>query len=597
MQESRNKHGLNVFTQHERKSFFSQYLDSFGDPIIKILLAALALNIIFMFSQHNWFETIGIAVAVFLATFVSTLSEYGSESAFIKLQQEASKMQCRVKRQNGLQQLPITEIVVGDIVLLQAGERVPADGILISGDLKVDQSAINGESAEVSKKPLNSTDTRWSPEIKNQLFRGTVICSGEGVMQVRNVGDKTLYGSLASELQDESAESPMKARLAILASFISKLGYTAAVLVAFADLFNAIVIDNGYAVSVILSELQNFQTMIGNIFHAALLAISVVVVAVPEGLPMMITVVLSANMVKMQKDHVMVRRLVGIETAGSLNILFTDKTGTLTTGNLAVDKIIIGDGTGFHSSELMNKNTKLSELVAISCVYNSSASVSNGKAIGGNSTERALLTYATPMVNQVMGYKKMCIRDRISEYHDAVTSLLIKAPQNIQELLVKKLKDAANVATVDNRVQRAEKMRTMMGSFGGIMTAMAAMGVIIGLAVIYTSSLISFEELKREISTMMMLGLSSKQCLEVISVGQWLLTVGAIFVGVPMTMAVSKMLSTAMASDLYTIPDFVDARSLVFAVLLTFGAVAISCSLMLKKLRKITPVELLRERE
>lgn len=407
VQESRDKHGLNVFTQHERKSFFSQYLDSFGDPIIKILLAALALNIIFMFSQHNWFETIGIAVAVFLATFVSTLSEYGSESAFIKLQQEASKMQCRVKRQNGLQQLPITEIVVGDIVLLQAGERVPADGILISGDLKVDQSAINGESAEVSKKPLNSTDTRWSPEIKNQLFRGTVICSGEGVMQVRNVGDKTLYGSLASELQDESAESPMKARLAILASFISKLGYTAAVLVAFADLFNAIVIDNGYAVSVILSELQNFQTMIGNIFHAALLAISVVVVAVPEGLPMMITVVLSANMVKMQKDHVMVRRLVGIETAGSLNILFTDKTGTLTTGNLAVDKIIIGDGTGFHSSELMNKNTKLSELVAISCVYNSSASVSNGKAIGGNSTERALLTYATPMVNQVMGYKTL----------------------------------------------------------------------------------------------------------------------------------------------------------------------------------------------
>lgn len=206
----------------------------------------------------------------------------------------------------------------------------------------------------------------------------------------------------------------------------------------------------------------------------------------------------------------------------------------------------------------------------------------------------------TGVVAQYMGttaYMSLQGIERISEYHDAVTSLLIKAPQNIQELLVKKLKDAANVATVDNRVQRAEKMRTMMGSFGGIMTAMAAMGVIIGLAVIYTSSLISFEELKREISTMMMLGLSSKQCLEVISVGQWLLTVGAIFVGVPMTMAVSKMLSTAMASDLYTIPDFVDARSLVFAVLLTFGAVAISCSLMLKKLRKITPVELLRERE
>ena len=406
VEQSRIKHGTNSFTRQKRKSFFRKYLESFGDPIIKILLAALAVNVLIMFRTQNWFETAGIASAVFLATFVSTLSEYGSESAFIRLQRESENQTCRVRRGGVLLAIPIGEVVVGDIVLLEAGEKIPADGILISGYLHVDQSAINGESAEAKKYPAAEAE-RWDPGVVNQLFRGTTVSSGDGIMLVRKVGDGTMYGSLARELQIDAVESPMKVRLAVLAKQISRLGYTAAALIAFADLFNAIVMDNHYVGTAIVAELRNLPLMAQNLMHAALLAISVIVVAVPEGLPMMITVVLSSNMMRMQRDNVMVRKLVGIETAGSINILFTDKTGTLTTGNLAVESIVSGDGNPYHSIGQLHGNPGLERLVALSCICNGTAALSEGKALGGNSTERALLDFCAPLVPETAHVKKI----------------------------------------------------------------------------------------------------------------------------------------------------------------------------------------------
>lgn len=403
---SRNQHGSNLFTRQKRKSFLKQYLESFGDPIIKILLAALAVNVLIMFRTQNWFETAGIAAAVFLATFVSTLSEYGSESAFLRLQREAENQTCRVRRAGQLFAVPIGEIVVGDIVLLEAGEKIPADGILVSGALSVDQSAINGESAEAKKIPSRESD-RWDPSSENQLFRGTTVASGEGIMLVRRVGDSTMYGSLARELQGDAVDSPMKVRLAALAKQISRLGYTAAALIAFADLFNAVVMDNRYVGSAIVAELRNLPLMAQNLMHAALLAISVIVVAVPEGLPMMITVVLSSNMRRMQKAGVMVRKLIGIETAGSINILFTDKTGTLTTGNLAVETVISGDGCVYRSLEALHGSPRLERLVGLSCICNGSAALSGGKALGGNSTERALLSFCAPLAPKLASVKKI----------------------------------------------------------------------------------------------------------------------------------------------------------------------------------------------
>lgn len=393
VEASRRKYGENNFTQKKRAGFFKQFLASFGDPIIRILLAALLINILFLFESRNWFETIGIALAVFLATFISTLSEYGSESAFARLQEDAAKIQCRLKRADGVLQVPITEIVVGDIVLLQAGERLPADGILITGRLLVDQSALNGESAEVTKLPQKNGNTEWDLHEQNQLFRGSIVTSGEGIMIVQNVGDSTFYGQIAGELQSENAESPLKIRLAHLATTISKMGYLAAAFVAAADLFNDIVIDNHYQMPLILSELSSFPQMLANIFRAGMLAISVIVVAVPEGLPMMITVVLSSNMFRMLKDKVMVRKLIGIETAGSLNILFTDKTGTLTKGVLSVTSITTGDGAVHKSVENLRKEKDYYELLKLSCLYNTSSLISNKKAIGGNATDRALLDF------------------------------------------------------------------------------------------------------------------------------------------------------------------------------------------------------------
>lgn len=206
----------------------------------------------------------------------------------------------------------------------------------------------------------------------------------------------------------------------------------------------------------------------------------------------------------------------------------------------------------------------------------------------------------TGIIAQYMGstaYMSHTGAARTSGYGDVYTAVLLKAPQQSRDAILARLEDATLLATVQSRTEQLEMYRGMMSMLSGMMGSMTMMGVLIGLAVIYTSSLISFEELKREVSTMMMLGVSSKQCLDVVSVGQWILAVGAVLLGVPMTMGVSALMSKTMMSELYSIPSFVDGPSLVLSALLTFVAVLFSSRLMLRKLNKISPVELLRERE
>lgn len=396
---SKELYGDNHFVQHKKHSFFKEFLANFGDPIIKILLIALVVNIFITIRDFNWYESIGIAIAILISTFVSTLSEYGSESAFEKLQEDALRTNCRVKRASGLMELPITEVVVGDYVLLQAGDRIPADGTIISGEIYVDQSPLNGESKEVVKSPKTAPqDNSLGSEFddKSKLFRGCIVCSGEAVMLIKRVGHDTFYGKLAHEVQEDSRESPLKVRLGKLAETISSFGYIGAALVAFADLFNAIVIANSFNMTAIMASVSAPKEILEYVIHALTLAISVIVVAIPEGLPLMITVVLSSNMKRMLKDNVLVRKLVGIETSGNLNILFTDKTGTLTKGKLKVKSFITGDGAK-HDSFSSIQRKSIGKLLKISSMYNTGASVSlkGGKAyaIGGNSTERALLEF------------------------------------------------------------------------------------------------------------------------------------------------------------------------------------------------------------
>jgi calcium-translocating P-type ATPase len=392
---SRKVHGSNTLSRKKRKSFLQQFISSFGDPIIKILLVALGVNVLFLFQDADWFEAVGIAVAIFLATFISTLSEYGSESAFLELQRSAADITCRVQRAKGVAALPVSDVVVGDLILLQAGERIPADGVIIAGKLSVDQSALNGESAEAEKQPLNTRSECWDLNCTAQLFQGSVITAGEGIMQVQRVGDQTFYGSMAQDLQEETPESPLKLRLNGLAKAISRLGYIAAGLIAFADLFNSFLIDNNFDISLAIADFSHPIVWIPRILHALTLATAVVVMAVPEGLPMMITVVLSSNMFRMLKDQVMVRKLVGIETSGSLNILFTDKTGTLTKGKLQVVHII--DGNGKCADHVKKCNAAVREMLTLSALYNTGCVLASGKALGGNATDRALLESVLPI--------------------------------------------------------------------------------------------------------------------------------------------------------------------------------------------------------
>ncbi len=391
VEKNRKLYGNNSITDSEHNSFFKLLLESLGDPIIKILLIALAIKVVFLFKDFDYFETLGILIAIFLASFISTISEYGSEAAFRRLQEESSKIKVKVIRDNILKEIPIEEVVVKDIVVLGSGDKIPADGYIIKGELSVDESSLNGEAKEAKKyPPINSNNILD----KNKVMRGSVVYNGNAYMLVTEVGDKTIYGALAREVSEEPPTSPLKIRLTGLAKLISRLGYIGAALVTISYLFSVIVIDNNFDVNLILKTITDFHVMFNHLIYALTLSVTIIVVAVPEGLPMMITLVLSSNMKRMLKNNVLVRRLVGIETAGSINVLLTDKTGTLTKGHLEVSEVITGDNTHFRSKKdikiYSNYYEKLYE-----CLFYNNESVFNNEGIptGGNLTDKACLNF------------------------------------------------------------------------------------------------------------------------------------------------------------------------------------------------------------
>ncbi len=410
--KSRRLHGSNVLTAKKRKSFIRQFVSNLGDPVIRILLAALAIKLLFSFhGGTDWFETAGIALAVFLATLISTLSEYGSESAFVRLREECARTACRVIRRVDEASAPVTleipsdDVVVGDTVLLQAGETVPADGILLSGWVLVNQAAMTGESRDVEKKPaLGSPPKEPSPADACALFKGCVILSGHGVMTVSSVGDHTFLGKISEEVQTDTRESPLKLRLAKLAHQISRLGYVAAALVALIYLINIFVFESAFDTAVMLSKLKDLGFLFESLFSALTLGLTVLVVAVPEGLPMMIAVVLSSNIKKMVRDKVLVRKPAGIEAAGSMNILFTDKTGTLTEGRLSVGGVMLSNGDTCKDVTVLRQKAPLifekfiqaAHLNSLATVGKSTQSDTSMQALGGNATDRALLTAVLP---------------------------------------------------------------------------------------------------------------------------------------------------------------------------------------------------------
>ena len=386
--ESRKRYGTNEITKQKQNTFMHLLLESLGDPIIKILLIALAIKVVVLFRDFDWYETIGILIAIFLASFISSISEYGSEKAFSRLQEEQLKTTAKVRRSGKIIEIPSGEIVVGDIVMLSSGDKIPADGYLVKGNLSVDESALNGETKEAKKLSKNG------PVISdnNRVFRGSVVYNGEAEMLVRFIGDNTILGKISQELQEVVPESPLKIKLRGLAKTISRIGYIGAFLASISYLFSSIVLENHFDLDLIMATITNFPVMFNHLLYALTLSVTIIVVAVPEGLPMMITLVLSSNMKKMLKDNVLVRKLVGIETSGSLNVLLTDKTGTLTKGVLKVTEFVTPDLKVYKSNLDLKKSVNY-EILYSSFFYNNASIISDDNIIGGNSTDRALLKF------------------------------------------------------------------------------------------------------------------------------------------------------------------------------------------------------------
>lgn len=377
--ESRRKYGSNSISVKNENKFFRLLLESLGDPIIKIMLIALAVRVVFLFSSFDWYETLGMLISILLSSLISSLSEYGSNKSFKRLQSEYESIRVRVKRNNVLTNVKNEEIVVGDIVYLESGEVIPADGIIISGSIGVDESSINGEAREVIKA---SNDL---------VLKGSVVLSNHAIMRVKNVGINTIYGGIAKELNEKTPDSPMKLRLHHLAKIISRIGFIGAILVFFSYMFNVLFISNDFNMDVILPLLKNPKFMLDNIIYALTLAVTIIIVCVPEGLPMMVALVLSSNMKRMLKSNVLVRKLVGIETSGSLNVLLTDKTGTLTMGKLSVIGVVDADDNNYNN--LSEMKDELRNIFTECLLYNNASYFDNGSIMGSNMTDKAILNF------------------------------------------------------------------------------------------------------------------------------------------------------------------------------------------------------------
>lgn len=385
VKKSRDLHGSNILTQIPPDPLWKKFLNGFKDPMIMILLVALIVQLVLFFlGQSEWFEAAGIFTAIVIANGVSSISESKQEGKASALKaEEAAKETAKVIRDGKLIEIHISDIVVGDIVYLQSGDKLPADGEITDGIINVDQAALNGETEEAEKKPADGNSYNIKDLLnKHYAYRGTVVCGGEAYMEVKVVGDNTLFGHLALEVQEETRATPLQVKLKKLAKQISTFGYVGAIAIVVGILSRAIITG---------SAPTGVYDWIKFLMNTITVAVTIIVCAVPEGLPMLTSILLSFQSLKMTKDNVLVRKINGIETAGSLSLLFSDKTGTITEGRLSVVEMATGNVEIFK--KLSQLPPPLSEDVVIGIGINNSAVVSDGSVIGGNSTDRALMSF------------------------------------------------------------------------------------------------------------------------------------------------------------------------------------------------------------
>ncbi|MFQ6935446.1 MAG: calcium-translocating P-type ATPase, PMCA-type [Streptococcus salivarius] len=402
VQASKNAHGDNRLSSKEANSLLSIFIEAFQDQWILILLAALGLKIIFNFvgmifpaiGEANWYEAISLIFAILMSTGFSAVSQYRNEQKFNTLQEEASKTNAKVYRDGKLKEVLVDDIVKGDQILLQSGDKIPVDGIILEGELKVNQAVLNGESEDAKKLPLGDQKEPDSSDLFTELkvFRGTVVTSGEGVMEATQIGDNTVLGSINTSLQEDSKDSPSKEKLNKLAGNIGVLGYSAGA---------AYLVINLVLGFIALNKANNLNG--GSIFlliiETILFAVTIIIMAVPEGLPMMLALVSSMNSGRLLAQNILVRHPDTIETAGYMNILFSDKTGTITEGKLSVVDFFLADGTLYAATgetdapdfDTMSDSLKAEMINGIG--LNNDAMVADGSAVGSNATDRALLAF------------------------------------------------------------------------------------------------------------------------------------------------------------------------------------------------------------
>ena len=369
VKESREQHGKNVLTPPQRTSLWKLYLDKYRDPIIQILLVAAFVSLILAFIEKNFMETIGIFVAVFLATTVGFYFERDAAKKFNLLTALSEEQPVKVRRNGKVMEIPRHDVVVGDVVLVEVGDEVPADGeLIVCNDLQINESALTGE--PVAEKSLEGGGDGAYP--RNVILRSTMVMNGRGEFVVTAVGDATEIGKVAKKSTEQtSVETPLHMQLDKLAKMISKVGSVVSVAAFFIFLIHDILTNPAWGG-------KDYFYMAEIVLNYFMMAVTLIVMAVPEGLPMAITLSLALNMRRMLKSNNLVRKLHACETMGAVTVICTDKTGTLTQNKMQVSALELKQGDG--------------ALLDTAIALNSTAELNDGKPIG-NPTESALLLW------------------------------------------------------------------------------------------------------------------------------------------------------------------------------------------------------------
>lgn len=390
--ESREKYGTNALAKKETESLWSMFLGAFNDIWIKVLCGALGVKVVLtivgmiypaLSGGNDVIEIVSIVMAIALATGFSTLSEYRNTSRSEALQEEYNKTYAKVIRDGKLISILTNEIVKGDIIIIQAGDKVPTDGLIRSGSIKVSQAALNGEPRDEKKTETDSNDEAESTDYKSlhKVFMGSVVTAGEAYMEATVIGDASELGKIAVSLagndEEEERKDTSSLKLEVVAGGIGKLGVSAAAIAGVLQVVLGIVRT---------TEVVNAVFIILLIAEAVMLMASIVIMAVPEGLPMMNSLVQSMNTESMYKKNILVSHKAAFSDSAYMDILFSDKTGTITQGNLSLVEFIKGNGKVVSKID----DADFIDLLTL----NNLAKVSEGKAIGSNNMDRALLTYA-----------------------------------------------------------------------------------------------------------------------------------------------------------------------------------------------------------